>query len=119
MVYSGHTLDQLKEDNETVRQVLNLIDILIDGRFEEGVSNKKIWRGSDNQRLYLLSEQAQKFRCFENAHYEGTRPLSFELNENNELKVIGIPGRGFMKKFEEKLLTKGMLIKRRNINGNG
>ena len=117
MMYSGYTIKELNEYSESARQILSLIDILVDGRFEEGLSNKKMWRGSDNQKLHLLSERAQKYRYVENARYDTKRPLSFELDKNNELKIIGIPERGFIRLFEETLLTKGMSIVGRNTNG--
>lgn len=118
MVYSGYTIEELSEYSESSRQILGLIDILIDGRFEEWNSNKKMWRGSDNQRMHLLSERAQKYKCFENARYGVKRTLSFELDKSNELKIIGIPERGFIRQFEDALLTKGMSIAGRNTNGN-
>ncbi len=119
MAYSGYTIKELNEHSESARKIISLIDILVDGRFEERLSNNKIWRGSDNQKLHLLSERAQKYRYIENTKYDAKRPLSFELDKDNELKIIGIPVRGFMRHFEEALLTKGMSIVGRKTNGNG
>lgn len=51
-VYTGFTFEELLEAGYS--EILCLIDVLVDGRFEESARTQgqgPIWRGSDNQRL--------------------------------------------------------------------
>lgn len=66
-LYTGYTLEDLANRNEqTVRQILELTDILIDGPFVKELSdNAQEWLGSTNQRivyhpaLYLSIDRAE------------------------------------------------------------
>ena len=55
-VWTGYTLDELKErakENRKLNYILNNIDYLIDGRFEEDEKDLTLWlRGSRNQKVY-------------------------------------------------------------------
>lgn len=59
MVYTGHTLEELREraaGDEGVARLLALCDILVDGPFvDELFDGSLVWRGSTNQRLLSLS----------------------------------------------------------------
>jgi len=114
MVYSGYTLDELRAQGMSARRILETVDILIDGRFKEHESNRKLWRGSDNQRFLVLSKRAQKYSRFAEAEYEARRQLTFEVGENNTLKIIGIPERGFHESLERAFKAKGLSILRGN-----
>ena len=52
-LYTGHTLeDLLSRDDRTIRRILDLTDILIDGPFVKELSDHaNEWRGSTNQRI--------------------------------------------------------------------
>ena len=58
--YSGFTLEELSARGADVSAYLAQLDILIDGRFERSAANDLAWRGSDNQRVHLLSPRAQE-----------------------------------------------------------
>ena len=50
-LYTGYTWEELLEDSNR-RDILNYIDVLVDGRFEQDLkSDKCLYRGSTNQRL--------------------------------------------------------------------
>ena len=53
--YSGYTFEQLQELSETdedIKELLNLIDVLVDGRFVEDLKSLDLkWKGSSNQRV--------------------------------------------------------------------
>ncbi|WNO47278.1 ribonucleotide reductase of class III (anaerobic), activating protein [Vibrio phage vB_VibM_10AMN] len=52
-LWTGLTLRQLTEDYR--KEILPYIDVLIDGKFEEGKKNTSLkWRGSDNQNVIYL-----------------------------------------------------------------
>jgi anaerobic ribonucleoside-triphosphate reductase activating protein len=108
MVYSGFTLEELRLKGNKINRLLRLIDILVDGRFEENNTNRKIWRGSDNQRVLFLNKNSRKFRHYANIEYDLERPLFYEVSEKNQLRIIGIPERGFLKNLENKFQEKGL-----------
>ena len=62
--YSGYTFEQLnkmKETDEGINALLNLTDILIDGKFE--ISKKSLmlkFRGSSNQRILDVKKSLEK-----------------------------------------------------------
>ena len=50
-VYTGYTWEEIIE-NEALKSVLQHIDVLVDGRFEEDKRNTElVFRGSENQRI--------------------------------------------------------------------
>lgn len=110
MVYSGYTIKELKSRDET-QNLLNLIDILIDGRFDKNNTNKKIWRGSDNQNFHILSKRVQKYAKYQDAKYKDKRELHLEMNNGNSFKIIGIPERGFFKELKSKCRDFGFTVR--------
>ena len=49
--YSGFTFEELQK-NDVSKDILSLIDVLVDGKFEEDKKNLRLsFRGSENQRL--------------------------------------------------------------------
>lgn len=56
LTYSGFTLEELRSDpTPGALALLTMTDILIDGPFDVSCQANRLWRGSDNQRLHLLS----------------------------------------------------------------
>lgn len=54
--YTGFTFEQCLQDDE-MRRLLSLIDVLVDGPFEEGLRNTDLpFRGSSNQRIIDVQE---------------------------------------------------------------
>lgn len=63
--YSGYLFDTyllpLSRKNETTRTLLEHIDVLVDGKFEEELKNPRlIFRGSANQRIIDVKESLKK-----------------------------------------------------------
>lgn len=110
MIYTGHTLDEIYTLGEVSHLLLPLIDILVDGRFYENLSNQKLWRGSDNQRIYLLSKRAQVYGSLNEAIYPKKRTLQIEFSQNLGLRIIGIPEREFKKQIRENLRSRGIFV---------
>ena len=55
-LYSGHTYEELIGDSVTSK-LLNLVDVLVDGRFENDLRNTDLlFKGSSNQRIIDLNE---------------------------------------------------------------
>lgn len=109
MIYSGYTIEELRKHTETTNKLLGMIDILVDGRFEEANTNKKLWRGSDNQRFHILSEKAKKYGQYVEAEYNEERELHFEIQDNS-FKIIGIPERGFFEELEKRCKELGLIL---------
>lgn len=54
--YTGFTFEQCLQDDE-MRRLLSLIDVLVDGPFEEGLRDTDLpFRGSSNQRIIDVQE---------------------------------------------------------------
>jgi len=66
-LYTGYTLDDLVSRNDqTISQILELTDILIDGPFVKELSdNAGEYRGSTNQRIIFLPLPTAPKRCTE------------------------------------------------------
>lgn len=61
--YTGFTLDELNHlNNQHVDKLLGLVDVLIDGRYEEDNKANLLWRGSVNQKVHLLTAKYQYCR---------------------------------------------------------
>jgi anaerobic ribonucleoside-triphosphate reductase activating protein len=101
LVYTGYSLEALQVGSRSVRSLLGLIDVLIDGPFRLELPNRKLWRGSDNQRMHLLTPRARKYAMYREAVYDGARELQFEVTDEGMLRVVGIPERGFRREFPE------------------
>lgn len=48
-MWTGYKFEDVKQD-PTVREIFELIDVVIDGKYEQDNPTVKPWRGSDNQR---------------------------------------------------------------------
>ncbi len=64
MGYSGYTLEELIEKNdEAINGLLNILDILVDGRYIEEQRNLTlIYRGSENQRVIDMNKSKEEGR---------------------------------------------------------
>ena len=58
MCYSGYTLNEILKSNDKDKlNLLSIIDILIDGKFEkENTDNHIKYAGSNNQVMYFLNK---------------------------------------------------------------
>ena len=111
IVYSGYTLHEILNGNPDMKMALSQVDILIDGRYREDLPTTKIWRGSSNQVLHLLSKRALKYNRYVDAEYGESRPLQVEMGEGKTLQIIGIPGRGDLNRLKELLFQRGITQK--------
>lgn len=59
-LWTGRTYDEAMQD-ETNRKIIELIDVLIDGRFRKELADKSlVWRGSSNQKIIRLTPVGNK-----------------------------------------------------------
>lgn len=87
LVYSGYTLEELKQQGDTVSQILLNIGVLVDGRYNDELNDNKSFRGSSNQRIIVLNKSLEE-------RYRGAddwdRKTQIVMNDNN-IQAIGLP----------------------------
>ncbi len=113
MVYSGYTIEEIRAGNAAMGRLLAQVDILVDGRFQVEAGNRKLWRGSDNQRIHLLTPRAERYRPLVDGEYEDRRPLHVHWTPAGELRIVGIPARGFVAAFRQRMAGQGIALRRR------
>lgn len=111
LVYSGYGIEELQKHGEETLAFLREIDILIDSRFDQNASNDLSWRGSDNQRLHLISERARNSGLGDEAWPE-SRPLQIQMTEPGQYRIIGIPRRGDMARYRQVMETRGLVVQK-------
>jgi anaerobic ribonucleoside-triphosphate reductase activating protein len=90
MTYSGFTLTELQADRLPGSSLLlNCIDLLMDGPFQEDLPTRRPWRGSDNQHLYALSSRYAEQETAWNQPVG--QDFEVRINPDGHLEVVGIP----------------------------
>lgn len=112
MVYSGYTLEEIGSGMEEGINLLSIIDVLVDGRYRREVPTRKVWRGSGNQKMWLLSPRALKYRKYIDAEYGPKRSIHLEFDTEGILYIIGIPERGFEEALRKRLNQRGIKLKK-------
>lgn len=105
MIYTGYTLSELKkEGGDFARKLINNTDILVDGEYIKEQNNNYIYRGSDNQKIHILTNRYKKFRDYFNN--TKNRDVEFVCRDTGELFMIGIPQNNFREKFWHEVINK-------------
>ena len=61
----------MAKDNETTRELLKYIDIIVDGKFEEDKKNLKLqFRGSSNQKIVDVKKSLQTGQIVKEIQYK-------------------------------------------------
>lgn len=109
LVYSGYEYEHLASN---FADILEHIDILICGPYLESMTTEKIWRGSDNQRLTLLSERSKaKYINLDLDNQLSNKKDSIQFCISNDtIFLIGIPRRGDLNKLESQCIKRGFKI---------
>ena len=102
MIYSGYTLEELRAwHSASVDEILDSIDLLVDGEYVEEQNSNTLYRGSDNQTIHFLSKKYLPFKEMIEASHN--RDVEF-ICRGDELFVVGIPIKGFQRQFITKIL---------------
>ncbi|MGE8334184.1 4Fe-4S single cluster domain-containing protein [Pseudomonas laurylsulfatiphila] len=105
LVYSGYSLEQL--DNQ-LSQTNGLIDALISDPYDEALSQSMALRGSDNQRLTLLSPLGQtRLANYERLLTATDKALDLMFDETGSVWMAGIPQRGDLLHLRDLLRDQG------------
>jgi len=101
LLYSGYKFNYLQKN---YGDILKYIDVLIDGPFIESKKTNKIYKGSNNQRMYILNKSLSPI------YQEYKKQLKNKklqlITKDNEIYLIGIPDIDFSKKFSKNLIKK-------------
>jgi anaerobic ribonucleoside-triphosphate reductase activating protein len=108
--YTGYTLEYLQNKGSVSQQKLfTKIDLLIDGLYQESNHGDLLWRGSSNQRLFLLSSRYQIIIQEYLKGGESSAGLEFQTDINGELSFVGVPNLpNFRQQFEQKMHSLGV-----------
>ena len=110
--YSGFTIEELSERGADVAAYLAQLDILVDGRFVQSEANELAWRGSDNQRVHLLSRRAQQsYADWIAAPMPSPRPLGVQVIDGGHYRLIGIPKRGDLAAYRANMAAAGVKVR--------
>ncbi len=112
VVYTGYTREEVEHLGADARDFLAVIDILIDGPYLESAGESLRWRGSDNQRVLLLSDRSQRYADEASSPWEEPRHMSVQLVAPDRFRVIGIPRRGDVEKFVDAMRIAGVEVRK-------
>jgi anaerobic ribonucleoside-triphosphate reductase activating protein len=110
LVYTGYTMEELQAGPSEWKDLVSVTDILIDGPYMEKQANTLQWRGSDNQRVHLLTPEARKHNGAEDLKWPKHRPLSVQMLSPTKYRLVGIPERGDLEKLRELLRERGLEV---------
>ena len=105
LIYSGHPIERIAE---TVRAADGLIDALVTDPYDQTVPQTLALRGSDNQRLHLLSELGQtRYARYQKKVVDTERALDLMFDEDGTVWIAGIPRPRDMLRLRAILASKG------------
>jgi anaerobic ribonucleoside-triphosphate reductase activating protein len=107
IVYSGYTYEKLvNSNNRNIHNLLDLIDLLIDGNYEDHLNNNEPLIGSANQSVNILTNKGEILANYMKLLHQ--REIEFYItNENLTFTIVGIPPKKqnqLLNKFEQILL---------------
>ena len=97
LIYTGYPLESLVDERlagKTAGRLVESVDLVIDNPYVATAGNELRWRGSDNQRVHLLTTRAQRHAEESDRPWSGPRPLRVQHLGGGEYRIAGIPRRG-------------------------
>ena len=87
MLYSGHSFEYL---NNRYSHILKLIDVLVDSPFIQGLETDSFWKGSENQNMFILTNNNKQQKRY--SDYINRKERKLQIVETDEdIHIIGIP----------------------------
>lgn len=88
MSYTGFRYGWLQRHGSVMqRELLSLLDLLVDGRYRQELHGDLLWRGSSNQTIRLLTDRyAGALPC-----EDRSQGLEFEFNSKGTFTFAGVP----------------------------
>lgn len=89
MVYTGYSYSHLRRKYP---EILDKIAALVSGRFVSGLDTRSVWKGSENQKLHILTRDGTLNRRYREYRKETTDKRTLQIAESErKIFVIGIP----------------------------
>lgn len=108
LVYSGHPVERLTPH---LVAMSGLIDALITDPYDVAAPQTKALRGSDNQRLHLLTPLGkERFAAFERAALPEDWALDVMVGDDGAVWMTGIPRRDDLRRLQEALAAAGHTV---------
>jgi anaerobic ribonucleoside-triphosphate reductase activating protein len=108
LVYTGYTIEELRRAGGAPFRLLARIDILVDGPFIIERPSTLVWRGSDNQRVHLLTPRARQHAGAARRAWGPLRSMQYMLEPGGRLVVVGIPHRRFREDLASATARRGI-----------
>ena len=109
LVYSGHSFETL---SPVLQRAHGLIDALITDPFQLLSAHSRPLRGSDNQRMHLLTSLGrERFTQFERFLTGQDKLLDVMFDEDGSVWFAGIPSRGDFQRLRDLLQDEGHLVR--------
>lgn len=117
MCYTGYNLEHLQQQGtEDQKELLNRIDLLVDGTYIEALHQDLLWRGSSNQRLLMLTQRYEKIVNQQLAQSDRSTGLQFGIDVTGAFYFTGIPPRkGFRQEFAAKMQNRGIILEKAQV----
>lgn len=97
VVYSGFTLDELKQDEE-MSLLLSEVDILIDGRYIKELDDNRAYVGSSNQIIHYLSP---RYTNIGKEYYSANKRRAEIKLTGTQAILIGVPSHNVLKTWQD------------------
>lgn len=92
LVFTGYPWTEI---SEALASSPSVIDAIVTGPFDIDQKQTLALRGSDNQELHLLTPFGRaRFESFDRSIDKGDRTFDVMFDENGDVWLAGIPGRG-------------------------
>jgi anaerobic ribonucleoside-triphosphate reductase activating protein len=105
LVFTGHPIELL---GDFLTEATGLIDALVSDPFELSTPQTKTLRGSDNQRLHLLTQLGESlFAKYERPITIHDKQLDIMFDDEGTAWLAGIPFRDDMYRLQELLSSQG------------
>lgn len=106
--YTGFPIGHLRtKGTPAQKELIERVDILIDGPYLRRRHTTLRWRGSENQQVHFLSPRYQHLAPMVQ---ERGSWIEFEFDAQDTLHWMGIPPLGFRAAFEQQLDRIGVLM---------
>jgi anaerobic ribonucleoside-triphosphate reductase activating protein len=102
LVFTGYELGEL---TQAQREVGELADVLITGRYVAARPTRRIWRGSANQEMLLLTALAQERYASFVEHEPDAPPIQIETTTDGYAWWVGVPNHPGTKRAVDRALT--------------
>jgi len=110
-VYTGYRLERLREHTSTrYTDLLDNIDILIDGEYREDETAAGRWRGSANQRLIPMTPTGRLLLDAASGSDNPMREVQIVVDEEG-LRLTGCPTPGLLEQITPHLAARGITLR--------